>query len=518
EREAVDAVWLQSGDWRSPVERFFEPGEAGVFPGSFVFDLPASWAGPVELELHSTGDAPRALRPQVMDAADAMDLEHYAVAASATIYASLFTIGLLALALYSAARDRLFLALFGFTVVALLALSAVNGHLYQVPGLHMFAFWRSQGVVALVMLLCAAWLQMLLQYAGMDRERVRWKGLVDGVSLALVGLVALCLLNVPQLARTLAQVQVVPFGLALVLGLALLVDAARRRTLMALPLAALAVLALAGVILLELSARGHQVEGVLVRYGYQLAIVAGVAILAVGLVGRIAEYRRRRDRELLARADTERRMQREAARSELVSELQLRLRTLPPEDLPWSAFRLLLDRLRLLLPAERCVVVAQGLHGQDVLLVGPVGDTGAVRARLATRQVARRRQAANGIALQRPVTEVGQAWVVAIEAVVPLPIRAPAWGAVLLHRRGADGFATEELSLAGDFARQALLHLDQAMAAVQLRRSAERDALTGSFNRRTIDHWLTRTFAEASRSGQPVSVLFIDLYHFNSLN
>ena len=187
------------------------------------------------------------------------------------------------------------------------------------------------------------------------------------------------------------------------------------------------------------------------------------------------------------------------------SELQLRLRTLPPEDLPWSAFRLLLDRLRLLLPTERCVVVAQGLHGQDVLLVDPVGDTDAVRAQLGRRQLALRRQAANGIALQQPVTEVGQPSVVAIEAVVPLPIRAPAWGAVLLQRRGADGFATEELSLAGDFARQALLHPD-AMAAVQLRRSAELDALTGSFNRRTIDHW-SRAFAEAARSGQPVSVL-----------
>src|SRR5690606_33716105 len=87
-----------------------------------------------------------------------------------------------------------------------------------------------------------------------------------------------------------------------------------------------------------------------------------------------------------------------------------------------------------------------------------------------------------------------------------------------LQRRGADGFATEELSLAGDFARQALLHLDQAMAAVQLRRSAELDALTGSFNRRTIDHWLTRTFADAARSWQPVSVLCIDMDHFKSVN
>src|SRR5690606_19717104 len=352
----------------------------------------------------------------------------------------------------------------------------------------------------------------------MDQGRVRWKGVVDGVSLALVGLVALCLLNVPQLARVLAQVQAVPFGLALLLGLVLLVDAARRRTLMALPLTALAVLALAGVVLLELSMRGLGFDSVLVRYGYQLAIVGGVAILAVGLVGRIAEYRQQRDRELLARTDTERRMQREAARSELVSELQSRLRSLPPEDIPWAAFRLLLDRLLPLLPVDRAVLAAHGLHGQDVLVSEPVADTDAVRAQLARRQLALRRQAARGITLQLPVSEAGQPSIVAIEAVVPLSIRAPAWGVLLLQRRGADGFATEELSLAGDFARQALLHVDQAMAAVQLRRSAELDALTGSFNRRTIDHWLARTFAEGARSGQPVSVLFIDLDHFKSIN
>src|SRR5690606_27147141 len=241
-------------------------------------------------------------------------------------------------------------------------------------------------------------------------------------------------------------------------------------------------------------------------------------ILAVGLVGRIAEYRQQRDRELLARADTERRMQREAARSELVTELQQRLRPLSPEDIPWAAFRLLVERLGRLLPVERCVVATQGLHGQDVLLVEPVADTDAVRAQLGRRQLALRRQAANGITLQQPVTDPGQPSIVAIEAVVPLPIRAPAWGALLLQRRGADGFSTEELSLAGDFARQALLHLDQAMAAVQLRRSAELDALTDSFIRRTIDHWLALPVAESARAGLPVSVLDIDLDHLKSFN
>src|SRR5690606_11799025 len=138
EREAVDADWLQSGDWRSPVERFFEPGEAGVVPRRSVFDLPAPCAGPVELELHRTGAAQRALRAHVAVGAASVDLERYARGASAPVHASLFTIGLLALALCSAARARLFLAQFGFTVVALLALSAVNGRLYRVPGLRMF--------------------------------------------------------------------------------------------------------------------------------------------------------------------------------------------------------------------------------------------------------------------------------------------------------------------------------------------------------------------------------------------
>ncbi|MDH5833144.1 GGDEF domain-containing protein [Luteimonas kalidii] len=519
EREAVDAVWLQREGWRSRTLGFFHPDAAtGVLPSSYLFALPADWAGPVELELHTVGAQRRALQPELIGEAQAMRLEQYGIAASAMIYASLFTIGLLALALFSAARDRMFLALFAFTGVALLALSAVNGHLYQLPGLRAFAFWRTQGVIALLLLLCAAWLQMLLQYAGLAQGRTRWKRLVDGASLALVALVAVCLLNLPQVARMLAQVQGVLFGIALLLGLALLGDAARRRTLMALPLAALGVLTLAGVALLELSSRSHLLDGALLRYGYQLAIVVGVAILAVGLVGRIGEYRQQRDREQLARADTERRMQREAARSGLSSELHSRLRTLPPGDIPWAAFRLLIERLMPLLPVEHCVVVTQGYHGQDALVVEPVAGTDAVRAQLGRRQLALKRQAANGIPLQQPVTEAGAPSILAIEAVVPLQIRAPAWGALLLQRRGTDGFTTEELSLAGEFARQTLQQVEQAMAAVQLRQSAELDALTGSFNRRTIDQWLTRSFSEGARSGQPVSVLFLDLDHFKSIN
>jgi len=105
-----------------------------------------------------------------------------------------------------------------------------------------------------------------------------------------------------------------------------------------------------------------------------------------------------------------------------------------------------------------------------------------------------------------------------MEALVPLPIRAPAWGMLLLERAGGEGFTTEELALAGEFVRLALVHVDQALTAIQLRRSAELDALTGTFNRRTIDQWLVRSFGDAERDEQPISVLFVDMDHFKAIN
>ena len=105
-----------------------------------------------------------------------------------------------------------------------------------------------------------------------------------------------------------------------------------------------------------------------------------------------------------------------------------------------------------------------------------------------------------------------------IEALLPLPIRAPACGMLLLQRAGNDGFSTEEMMLAGDFARLATMHADESLAAVQLRRSAEIDALTTTFNRRSMDQWLARAFLDAHRQQAPVSLLFIDIDHFKSVN
>lgn len=106
----------------------------------------------------------------------------------------------------------------------------------------------------------------------------------------------------------------------------------------------------------------------------------------------------------------------------------------------------------------------------------------------------------------------------ATEALVPIPIRAPAWGLLLLQRSGEQGFTSDELALADELLRLTLLHIEQVLAAINLRRSAEVDALTGAFNRRTLDQWMARCFIEAKRDDQPISVLFADMDHFKRIN
>src|SRR5690606_24001277 len=197
---------------------------------------------------------------------------------------------------------------------------------------------------------------------------------------------------------------------------------------------------------------------------------------------------------------------------------QTQLRSLPVEDVEWTAFRLLLDHLMPIVPMERAAGLVRGYHGQDLLVVEPPPLRQDLEQLVDKRLLAVKRQGASGVALQQPATSDRSRSAVGTGAGVPLHIRMPAWGGVLLKRAGADGFTTEELSLVAELARLALVQIDQAVAAIHLRRSAEVDALTGSFNRRTIDQWMSRAFAEAERDGQPVSVLFIDLDHFKSIN
>jgi len=241
-----------------------------------------------------------------------------------------------------------------------------------------------------------------------------------------------------------------------------------------------------------------------------------VLLVTIGMIGRIAHVRDERDRERLARGDSERRLEREAARVELVQQLQRRLRELPPGDLEWAAFRSVFERLLPLLRLESAALVAYGFHGFDLLLAEPISSkphyTDLLSSRMGMMKGLARTQAPVQLQLGN-----GEA-LLSLHGVVPLPIRAPGWGVLLLRRADGSSFSDEELALVTDFGRLAVQHADEAAAALSLRKSAELDALTGTFNRRTIDLWLSRCFSEAHREEGLLSVLFVDIDHFKSIN
>lgn len=518
-RAAVDRIVLEANGWRSRSRDFYAPSRsAGLLPTGFLFPLPDDHAGATTLDLHASSGQRGALRIRVLRETAAMRLEQRGAVLAAVVYAAMFTLAVVMLALYVAARDRTYLLFLGTNMLALLLMAADNGHLYQVPVLQLLSVWRGQGTWALGLLFLAAMLQLLQRYSWADATLPRFTRFVDAYCLSLGLLAAVCLLGLDKINDWIPAAGAALWTVAGASAAALLALPGRRRERPVRALALALLLVAATLLGLGTLFPGRWVDAAWLRHAYQLAFVGAVAVLAMGLIGRIGKFRSERDQDRLARVDSEKRMRREAARADLNAALQAKLRALGSGDVEWAAFRLLLEHLLPQVPVEFAVVMASGYQGRDMLVVLPPSRQKEAEALVVRRQLQLKRHAANGIPLQQPVTVAEQAEMVAIEALVPLPVRAPAWGLLLLQRSGDEGFTSEELALAGEFSRLTLLHLEQALAAINLRRSAELDALTGTFNRRTIDQWMARCFVDASRDGHPVSVLFVDIDHFKRIN
>ncbi|MEN1927260.1 GGDEF domain-containing protein [Luteimonas qiangzhengi] len=515
-RLSQHAIWLEAHGWSSAERDFFAPDPVeGVLPGGYVFMLPLRWEGPIEATLHAQPGLDAGLQPRVMSAIEAARLEQAAAVGSAVIYASLLMLALLSLSLYAAARDRVFLTLFVCANALVLMLAAVNGHLYGLPGLQLMAHWGTAGLWALVFVFLATWVRLIQQYVGQSPGATRLDRASDIAFWSMLGLAALCLVGLALPTLPWRQVAFVCWLATGGGSLLLFAGAVRRRVVMAWPLTLLLLVLIAVTLSLELLADMHRLGPLLTRFFYQGALVLFLTLCAIGLVHRISEYREQRDRDQKARIDSERRVLRETARTELVNGLQSKLRQVGQGEVAGSGFQVMATHLLPLLPVSGLVVVAEGYHGSSLLLVEPGDSHDAVVAELRERALVLRRQAAAGLALQQPVTVDS---VACTEAVIPLRMKAPAWGVLLLRRAGQEGLAPDEMALASEFCRTTQMQVDQAIAAIQLRQSAELDALTGSLNRRSVDQWLVRCVDEADRDGQPLSVLFVDLDRFKLIN
>ena len=510
-REPVAAVWLQGPGWRSPPRRFFAPdADEGLVPGAYLFPLPDSAGG--EIELHASGDVAVALKPHLIGEDDAIRLTQRTVALSMLVYAGTFSLALVAVALSWTVRERYFLSLATAAILSGLVFGACNGHLYTVPGLRLLGGLGERGLWGLSLACTAAVLALVSQVA--DRQRSSQQRLIQGMVLVLAISAMVLMAGVAQLARWGPYIVQAGLTLAGAAALFALSGAVWQRIPMALPALALSLLTLTA-----LAARLMLQEGVgavvaWTRYGYQLALLALLVVLGLGLIARIGSYREQRDRERNARVASERRMQREAGRTALTRVLQARLRELAPADVEWTAFRLMLEHLLPHVTAVSAAVIAHGYHGRDVLVTEPIDDRRLVEGLEGTRLLMLKRQSLSGRPLQHALAGDARR---TIEAVVPVAVGAQGWGALLLQRVGGAEFDDDELATAAEFVRLTVLHANEAVATQALKRTAELDGLTGTLNRRSIDQWLARE--SGRRHGErTLSLLFIDIDHFKRIN
>ena len=103
---------------------------------------------------------------------------------------------------------------------------------------------------------------------------------------------------------------------------------------------------------------------------------------------------------------------------------------------------------------------------------------------------------------------------------VPLSADGTTSGALVLEHgtKRAGRVERRVVSMVAQFASHAALALRNSWLLQQVQKLAETDGLTGLANRRTFEATLERELSRAARSGDPVTLLMVDIDHFKSLN
>ncbi len=360
------------GAWSSGERNFLRPEpQEGPLPVAYLFRLPSTWEGEIRLRMTATGLRNASLRPQVISEELADRQLQKATIVTSLAYASLFTLGLMTMALFFASHDRGFLSFFVFCLAGGLLVGMYNGHLALIDPFGLFAVLGGSGLHAASLLFEVAALRIVLRYTELGQGRPQLARVVEQGCVLLLLLAGVLIAWRERLDPLTAWLVPTLWLAGTGVALYVLVDAWRRRVMLAgavfVSTLGIGVSALAW----ELGARGLLATTLPVLYGYQAAIVVCAAMVGVGLISRISRYREQRDREQRARADSERRMYREAVRSELLTALQMGLRGIGEEEIQPQAMRLLLDHLRRIVPADRMLAVVRGFHGRDTLAAHP---------------------------------------------------------------------------------------------------------------------------------------------------
>ena len=355
----------------------------------------------------------------------------------ATSFASCATLLIASLALYWAVRDVLFLAHAAYTLMALVFMAVLQGHLYAVPGMDVVAAMGMRGFWLAVLLfnLCSLWLVLQFVDARGSRARLvrRLPMLLPAVALPIV------LAFAPQPAATAALQVAAPLAwmLSAPASIWAMLDGARRGIPMALAAATLLIALLLAAVAHMAMNRGLLLDGKLVRHGYQVVLVLFSLVLFVGLSSRVGMVRRQLDDETSARRDSEARLRHEQVRTRLTQSLQQVMRDVPEDRIALAAFRLLGAHAGELLGTEDALVVGDDYLGDGKLFVQATAKTTVTAravqaARSLVRDHARNREPVEvRLTAGRRADDPGKGNYL----IVPLRVQAPAWAALVLPVR-----------------------------------------------------------------------------------
>ena len=521
-RDPVDTVKVSGNGWSLPRTGFFDPQPSEeLLLAGYGFALPHGAAGPQQLPLEVTSSVRAAPGPRILREQDVLRYAGRELALAYAVYAALLTLLIAALALYFAVRDGLFLLFAMYVAGAFVFMMASNGHLFAMPVMNAFGALGPAAYWLVLQAFAAITLSMVLQFADVGGSRAPWVRRLDKLPILMWGLVLLPLIPASIIAGSLQAIGTMTWVAALAVSIWVTADGARRGISMAFAtFTALLVLLLAASAH-EAMQRAWLADGVLTRHGYQFALVLVSVIMFVGSSSRIGMVRKRLDLESNARRDSEDRLRLERLRAGFVHSMREELRSAPADEVAPRAFRLLCRQACDLLGIDDAVVLGHGYLGNELLLVQ--ANSRQVSRLAQSALVARgviRMQAHN----REPVhvridgARISDDMRAPQYAVVPMRMPSPAWAALVVPTKSEQGFATGVLNELAELARIAAAHAEEAHVAIQLRKTAEYDALTGSFNRRSLDQVLAREFKPSSGDAQALSMLFIDIDWFKRIN
>lgn len=522
-REPLQSIQLTGKDaqgqpWASAPDGFFAPSAGdGFAPAGFAVVLPEGLVGPQRFRLAVRSALQAAPMPRVVAIDGALRLTAREMVFASALYAAWATLLIASLALYWAVRDMLFLAHAAYTLMALVFMAVLQGHLYAVPGMDLVGAMGMRGFWLAVLLfnLCSLWL--VLQFVDARSSRLR---LVRRLPMLLPAVALPIVLALTPLAAAGAALQVaapLAWMLSVPASILAMLDGARRGIPMALAAATLLIALLLAALAHMAMNRGVLADGMLVRHGYQVVLVLFSLVLFVGLSSRIGLVRRQLDDETSARRDSEARLRHEQVRTRLTQSLQQVMRDVPEDRIAQAAFRLLGAHAGELLGTEDALVVGEDYLGDGKLFVQATAKaTATARAVQASRGLVRdharnREPVEVRLTAGRRADDPGEGNYL----VVPLRVQAPAWAALVAPVRRM--LAADDKGALVQMARTSIEHADAAHAAFLLRRTAERDSLTGGLNRRSLDQLAARECKLAGHH-KPLSVLFMDLDWFKRIN